>query len=357
MPERITPLIVCGGSGTRLWPASSASRPKQFLPLFGPRSTFQETLVRVGDAALFERPVVIANRDHRGMVAAQLGEIGMEADVVLEPEGRDSGPAIAAGAAFIAKRRGKDAAILSLAADHAIRDVAGFRSACREALEGARAGFIVTFGLVPTSSATGYGYIEPGEALAGPVLRAKRFVEKPGREQAEIYLRDGFLWNSGNFLFEAGALLDEYAAQEPDTIAAVEAAVSRGTADEKMLHLHPAAFAGAQKRSIDHAVMEKTARAAVLRASFDWSDVGSWDAVGKLLPHDADGNAARGPSAFQSARNNVVYTEGLMVALVGVDDLAVIATADGILVARKSDAAGVKRIAEQMKRTRESGQA
>lgn len=357
MPERITPLIVCGGSGTRLWPASSASRPKQFLPLFGSRSTFQETLLRVGDAALFERPVIIANRDHRGLVAAQLGEVEGAADIVLEPEGRDSGPAIAAGAAFIAKRRGKDAAILSLAADHAIRDVAGFRSACGEALEGARAGFIVTFGVVPASPATGYGYIEPGEAVAGTVLRVKRFVEKPGREQAELYIRAGFLWNSGNFLFEAGALLDEYAAQEPDTIAAVEAAVARGKSDGDALYLDPAAFAGAQRRSIDYALMEKTARAAVLRAAFDWSDVGSWDAVGELLPHDADGNAARGPSAFHRAHSNVVYSDGPVVALVGVDDLAVIATADGILVARKNDAAGVKSIVERIRRAEKRGSA
>ena len=350
----ITPLILCGGSGTRLWPASRASRPKQFLPLFGPRSSFQATLLRVGDADIFDRAVVISNREHRSLVEHQVREIGLEVDLILEPEARDSGPAIAAGAAFIASRNGADAAILALAADHAIGNVDAFRADCRLALGGARAGYIVTFGIVPGYPATGYGYIEPGGPLVGSVSLVRRFVEKPGEAVAQRYVREGYLWNSGNFLFEARTLLGEYAAREPRTIEAVEAAVAGSPADGRCLSLDPAAFAGAEKRSIDYAVMETTDKAAVLTASFDWSDVGSWDAVGDLLPHDEHGNAAQGPSAFLQARNNVAVSHGPMIAIVGLDDLAVVATADAILVARRTDAAGVKRLVEHIKGANEN---
>jgi mannose-1-phosphate guanylyltransferase/mannose-6-phosphate isomerase len=345
----ITPLILCGGSGTRLWPASRVNRPKQFLPLLGPRSSFGETLLRVADPELFGRAVVIANREHRSLVVDQVREIGVEIDLVLEPEARDSGPAIAAGAAYITARDGDDAAVLSLAADHVIRDVDAFRSDCRRALEAARAGSIVTFGIIPTFPSTEYGYIEPGGALPNGALGVGRFIEKPGREAAERYLRQGYLWNSGNFLFKARILLGEYAAREPQTLEAVRAAMALAIEEGGSLTLDRAAFARAEKRSIDYAVMETTDKAAVLKASFDWSDVGSWDAVHALLPQDGDGNAARGPGAFVDAHNNVAVSEGPTVAIVGLDDLAVIATPDAILVARRTDAAGVRKLVEQLR--------
>jgi mannose-1-phosphate guanylyltransferase/mannose-6-phosphate isomerase len=349
MSSLIVPLIVCGGSGTRLWPASRASRPKQFLPLFGDLSTFQETARRVSDASLFGRPVIITNQDHRFLVADQLLQIGVEADILLESEARDSGPAIAAGTAYIAQRDGADTLVLSLAADHRVRDVEGFRAACSAARRGAEMNAIVTFGVVPDQPATGYGYIEAGETLVDTVQRVERFVEKPDAETATRYVREGYLWNSGNFVFRAGGLLTEYASREPRTIEAVKEAVAKAQIDLGFIRLDAAAFAKADKRSIDYAVMEKTKDAAVVPASFDWSDVGSWSAVRELSPQDEAGNAMLGDGVFVNARNNLVSTERPVVCVVGLDDLAVIATGDAVLVTRRDDAVGIKALVEKLK--------
>ncbi|MGY4416358.1 NDP-sugar pyrophosphorylase family protein [Bradyrhizobium sp. LB7.1] len=200
MDKRIIPLIMCGGAGTRLWPASREVRPKQFLPLFGTRSTFQDTLLRVSEASLFDRPIVITNASYRFMVLEQLAEIGIEADVILEPMRRDSGPAIAAGAVFAQNRAG-EAIVLALAADHVVQDNAAFVAACREGLIAASAGRIVTFGVKPERPATEYGYISPGEVISGTVHAVARFVEKPDAVKAADYVNSGYLWNSGNFMF------------------------------------------------------------------------------------------------------------------------------------------------------------
>ncbi|MDQ0467264.1 mannose-1-phosphate guanylyltransferase/mannose-6-phosphate isomerase [Labrys wisconsinensis] len=345
----IVPLIVCGGSGTRLWPSSRASRPKQFLPLFGDFSTFQETLRRASAQGLFGRPVIVTNRDHRFLVDEQLGGIGMEADVLLEPEARDSGPAILAGARFIAERDGDSAVALSLAADHMVRDVGAFVASCRTALAVAQAGHIATFGITPDHPATGFGYIEPGDVLSHGGFLVKRFVEKPDAETAARYLREGFYWNAGNFMFQAGVLCREYETFEPATATAVAAAVVGAVRDRHVLHIDAEAFAGAGKRSIDYAVMEKTRRIAVVPATFDWSDVGSWSAVRDLTEQDETGNAARGKAVFIDARSNFVSTDGPLVAVVGLDDLAVIATDDAIMVTRREDSAGVKALVETLK--------
>src|SRR5882757_190028 len=204
--HRIIPLIMCGGAGTRLWPASREVHPKQFLPLFGTRSTFQETLLRVSDAALFERPIIITNNAYRFMVLEQLAEIGIVADVLLEPMRRDSGPAIVAGAAF-AQGRDSDAVVLALAADHVVRDTAAFIVACREGLVAAENGRIVTFGVRPERPATEYGYVSPGEVVSGEVRAVAKFVEKPDSVKAAEYITAGYLWNSGNFMFRASVLL------------------------------------------------------------------------------------------------------------------------------------------------------
>src|SRR5258708_9501831 len=209
MDRRIIPLIMCGGAGTRLWPASREVRPKQFLPLFGTRSTFQDTMLRVSDAALFERPTVITNMAYGFMVLEQLAEIGLEADVLLEPMRRDSGPAIAAGAAF-AQMRDQDAVVLALAADHVVRDTEAFVAACRQGLVAADAGRIVTFGVAPERAATEYGYINPGELVSGDVRQVTKFVEKPDPATPADYIEAGYLWNSGNFMLRASVLLDEY---------------------------------------------------------------------------------------------------------------------------------------------------
>src|ERR1700743_1790376 len=348
MAERIIPLIMCGGAGTRLWPASREVRPKQFLPVSGAQSTFQDTLLRVSDAALFARPIVITNAAYRFMVLEQLTEIGIEADVLLEPARRDSGPAIAAGAAFAQARDG-DAVVLALAADHVVRDTAAFIAACRQGLAAADTGRIVTFGVEPERAATEYGYISPGEAVSGKVRSVAKFVEKPDPATAAEYIKAGYLWNSGNFMFRASVLLDEYRNVDPDSIQAVSDAVSKAGRDLDFVTLDTESFAQANAISIDYAVMEKTSRAAVVPVSCGWSDVGSWRAVWELSDKDGQGNAAQGAAVFEDSRNCNVSTDKALVALEGVDDLVVVATQDAVLVSRQKDANGLKRLVAKLK--------
>src|SRR3979490_15135 len=348
MNRRIIPLIMCGGAGTRLWPASREVHPKQFLPLFGARSTFQDTLLRVSDATLFERPVVITNNAYRFMVLEQLAEIGLEADVLLEPMRRDSGPAIAAGAAF-AQACDKEAVVLALAADHVVRDTPTFLAACSEGLAAAEAGHIVTFGVQPERAATEYGYINPGDVIAGKVRAVEKFVEKPDPATAAGYIKSGYLWNSGNFMFRASVLLDEYRAVDPSSVQAVADAVTRAGTDLGFVKLDAEAFGSAKAISIDYAVMEKTARAAVVPVACGWSDVGSWHAGWELSDKDQLGNAAQGAAVFEDSRNCNVSTDRALVALEGVDDLVVVATQDAVLVSRQKDANGLKRLVAKLK--------
>ncbi|MBI5263824.1 MAG: mannose-1-phosphate guanylyltransferase/mannose-6-phosphate isomerase [Bradyrhizobium sp.] len=348
MDKRIIPLIMCGGAGTRLWPASREVRPKQFLPLFGERSTFQDTLLRVSDASLFERPIVITNAAYRFMVLEQLAEIGIEADILLEPTRRDSGPAIAAGAVF-ARSRERDAIVLALAADHVVRNTQAFIAACRQGLAAAETGRIVTFGVKPERPATEYGYISPGEAVTGEVRAVARFVEKPDAATAAEYVRSGYLWNSGNFMFPASVLLDEYRKVDAGSVDAVTNAVAKAGRDLGFVTLESEAFGSAKAISIDYAVMEKTSRAAVIPVDCGWSDVGSWHAVWELSEKDAQGNAARGVAVFEDSRNCNVTTDRALVALEGVDDLVVVATPDAVLVSRQKEASGLKRLVAKLK--------
>jgi mannose-1-phosphate guanylyltransferase / mannose-6-phosphate isomerase len=348
MGGKIVPLIMCGGAGTRLWPASREVRPKQFLPLFGVRSTFQDTILRVSDAALFDRPIVITNSAYRFMVSEQLAEIGAEADVLLEPMRRDSGPAIAAGAAF-AESRASDAIVLALAADHVVRDNAAFVAACREGLVAADSGRIVTFGVTPERPATEYGYINPGEVVSGQVRAVKQFVEKPDPAKAAQYVKANYLWNSGNFMFLASVLLDEYRKLDAGSVQAICDAVANAGRDLGFVTLEANGFGSAKAISIDYAVMEKTARAAVVPVACGWSDVGSWHAVWELSNKDADGNAAQGAAVFEDSRNCNVSSDRALVALEGVDDLVVVATQDAVLVSRQKDANGLRRLVAKLK--------
>jgi len=348
MSRNIIPLIMCGGAGTRLWPASREVHPKQFLALFGARSTFQDTILRVSDAALFARPIVITNTAYRFMVLEQLAQIGREADVLLEPMRRDSGPAIAAGAVF-AQLRDSEAIVLALAADHVVRDTAAFVAACRQGLVAAEAGRIVTFGVTPERAATEYGYICPGEVISGAVRSVAKFVEKPDPATAAGYIEAGYFWNSGNFMFRASVLLDEYRKLDAASVQAVGDAVGRAGRDLGFVKLDPESFAKAKAISIDYAVMEKTSRAAVVPVDCGWSDVGSWHAVWELSEKDAQGNAAAGAAVFEDSRNCNVSTDKALVALEGVDDLVVVATQDAVLVSRQKDANGLKRLVARLK--------
>jgi mannose-1-phosphate guanylyltransferase/mannose-6-phosphate isomerase len=352
MHDLIVPLIMCGGAGTRLWPASREGRPKQFLRLFGPYSTFQETVHRVCDQSLFAAPIVITNGQYRFLVAEQLAEIGVTADILLEPIRRDSAPAIAAGAVY-AKRRGGNPIVLALAADHVVADAEAFRASCRRAGDAAQLGHIVTFGVKPDRPATEYGYICPGPALGEGkgAYAVKSFFEKPDEPTASRYIKEGYLWNSGNFMFGADTMLDDYRAFEPQSAGAVAAAVADAGSDLGFVTLAPKPFAQARAVSIDFAVMEKTSRAAVVPASFGWSDVGSWQAVWELAQRDPAGNAARGEALFVATHGSYVASDKPLVALLGVENLVVIATEDALLVARRDNLGEMKQLVEKVKST------
>jgi mannose-1-phosphate guanylyltransferase / mannose-6-phosphate isomerase len=346
--QPIVPLIMCGGAGTRLWPASRENRPKQFLPLFGPLSTFQETVRRVSDPALFGRPIVVTNAQYRFLVAEQLGAIGAQADILLEPVRRDSGPAIVAGAIY-GLRRGDDPLVVALAADHVVTDPLAFAKVCATAGEAAREDRIVMFGVAPTRAATEYGYIRPGAPLAHGLFGIERFVEKPDAETAARYVAEGYLWNSGNFVFRASFLLEEYRRFEAESCAAVEAAIQKAGTDLGFVTLAANAFGSAIAKSIDYAVMERSERAAVIPVSYGWSDVGSWQAVWELSERDADGNAAQGPAVFVDTRRSYVATEKQHVALLDVDDVVVVTTDDAVLVAHRENPDGLRRVVERLR--------
>ena len=334
---KILPVIMCGGSGSRMWPESRESLPKQFIPLIGDRSTFQSIVGVVGDPAVFDPPVVITNFDYRFRVAEQLREIGAEATILLEPERRDSAAAVGAAAAWAAARDPKTVMAV-LAADHVFEDGSRFARLCAEARDVAAAGEIVTFGVAPDHPATGYGYIHPAEPLAidPGVRRIERFVEKPGEKQARAFIADGYLWNSGNFVFRADVMLEELKRFEPDIAAAATAAVAGAKKDLGFVVLDHDAFARAPKTSIDYAVMERTDKAAVMRADVGWSDVGEWSAVWRLSPRDANGNSLRGRAVAINSSNVLVRSEEQLAAVIGLRDVVVIATRDAVLVADRS---------------------
>jgi mannose-1-phosphate guanylyltransferase/mannose-6-phosphate isomerase len=341
---------MCGGAGTRLWPVSRESMPKQFVPLIDERSTFQQVLGRIADAELFERPIIITNSDFRFIVAEQLRECDIEADIVLEPMRRDSAMAVAVAAA-LAHERHPEAVVLILAADHVVRDVEAFKGACREAAIAAADGLIVTFGINPTFPATHYGYIRPGSRVnGGAALAVEAFVEKPDAETAGGYVAENYLWNSGNFAFRADIMLEEIARYEPDIAAAAKLAVEGMARDLDFLRLPAEPFGQAPKKSIDYAVMERTDRAAVVPVDLGWSDVGSWSAVWDVMSHDADGNASTGSVVFYDSRNSLVRSEdAILTAVVGLENIIVVATPDAVLVTSRDKAEQVKGLVEQLK--------
>ena len=326
---------MCGGSGTRVWPELRESLPKQFIPLIGDRSTFQSIVGVVGDGEVFERPVVITNFDYRFRVAEQLKEIGAEATILLEPERRDSARGGGSGGRM-GGGPGSDAIVAVLAADHVFKDEKGFARLCAEAGKAAEAGEIVTFGVKPDHPATGYGYIQPGEPLAADpkIRRVERFVEKPSEERAQTFIESGYLWNSGNFVFRADVMLGELKAFEPTIAAATAEAVALAKTDLDFLVLDRDAFTRAPRTSIDYAVMERTSRAAVLEADVGWSDVGQWSTVWRLSPQDENGNSLRGRVVAIDSSNMLVRSDEHLAAVIGLDNVIVVATGDAVLVAR-----------------------
>lgn len=349
MSPRIIPVVLAGGSGTRLWPVSREAMPKQFLPLVGERSTYQQALARVSDPELFLPPIVVTGESFRFFAQRQAEELGVAPVVVLEPMRRDSGAAVAAAAA-VARRRDPAAVVLTIAADHVMFDLELFHAACRAGREAALAGRIVTFGIKPSEPKTGYGYIRRGAPLGPPgVFAVDAFVEKPDAATAARYVAEGYLWNSGNFLFEARVLASELERFDPAMLEAVEAAVAGSTVDELgFVRLSAESFARAPQRSIDYAVMEKTDCAAVVEGAFRWSDIGSWDAVFDVMPRDADGNAVQGPVLAHEATNCLVHAEGRLTAVLGVSDLLVVSTPDAVLVAPRARAQDVRDLVKRL---------
>ena len=348
---QLQPVLLSGGSGTRLWPLSREAYPKQFLPLAGDDTMVQATWRRV-EALADLAPIVVANEEHRFLVAEQLRQVGAPVPaILLEPVGRNTAPAIAA-AALQAMAGGADPLLLVLPSDHVVRDVAGFQRAVREASSAAEAGALVTFGIVPDAPETGFGYIQ---AEAGDGLRqVLRFVEKPDAATARSYLdAGGYYWNSGMFLFRASRYLEELARFRPDIVDAMRAAHAAARHDGDFVRLDKDAFSACPSDSIDYAVMEKTADAMVLPVDIGWNDVGSWSALWDVAERDADGNAHHGDVIAVDSRNSYAYAQRL-VALVGLDDIVVVETDDAVLVARKDKVQEVKQVVARLKQEQRS---
>jgi mannose-1-phosphate guanylyltransferase/mannose-6-phosphate isomerase len=350
--ETIVPVILSGGTGTRLWPVSRKAYPKQFWPLVGLRTMLQDTAGRATGAG-FAPPVVVANEEHRFIVAEQLRESGVAgARILLEPVGRNSAPAITAAALLIAETN-PDQVMWIMAADAAVADVAALQAALAIAATAAREGFIVTFGMHPTAPETGYGYIEQGEALAGHegAFRIARFVEKPDAAMATSLLADGrHLWNSGMFVVTARTLLAEIERHAPAVARAVRIAFDARKDDLDFIRLGTEGFAAAPDISIDYAIAEKTDHAAVVPAAIGWSDVGSWAAIWEVAAKDGRGNATMGDAVVEESDDCYVRSEGAVTAVLGLRDVVVVTTNDAVLVTHRSQTQNVKRVVERLKR-------
>lgn len=346
---QLLPIILAGGSGTRLWPLSRELFPKQFLALGGQQSMLQATLARLSGLPVAQ-PLVICNEDHRFLVAEQLRQMGaLQGNMVLEPAGRNTAPAVAL-AALRATVDGADPLLLVLAADHLIQDTRAFQASVQKALPLAEAGALVTFGIVARRPETGYGYILRGAAVGEGAFKVAAFVEKPALAVAQQYVASGdHDWNSGMFLFRASRYLAELQTHRPDVLAACRQAMAAPKADMDFVRVDADAFIACPDVSIDVAVMEKTDAAVVVPMDAGWSDVGAFAALWEVLPHDAEGNVHRGDVLAHDSQNNLIFAENALVATVGLQDHVVVQTKDAVLVAPRDRVSEVKQIVAQIK--------
>ncbi|HIF9155051.1 TPA: mannose-1-phosphate guanylyltransferase/mannose-6-phosphate isomerase [Photobacterium damselae] len=345
----LLPVIMAGGSGSRLWPLSRTLYPKQFLALTSNATMLQETVKRL-DGIEHQAPLLICNEEHRFIVAEQLRKGGMvNSGIILEPVGRNTAPAIAL-AALKAVANNEDPLLLVLAADHVIQDTDAFLASVQYAKAEAEKGKLVTFGIVPTHPETGYGYIHRGEVLNNDTYCVDAFVEKPQLEMAKVYVTSGeYYWNSGMFLFKASRYLAELEKYAPEILVACQAAMDNSRVDLDFTRLDKAMFMTCPDDSIDYAVMEKTQDAVVVPMDANWSDVGSWSALWEVNEKDASGNATRGDVLVENTTNSYIYSQDKLVATVGVEDLVVVETKDAVLVAHKDKVQDVKGIVGQLK--------
>ena len=349
----LIPLILSGGSGTRLWPVSREAHPKPFIKLADGRSLLQKTLDRLAPLEGVPEVITVTNRDHFFVTRDEYAAGGTPHKhfFVLEPHARNTAPAVACGALAAIARHGPDVMLLVLPADHLVEDAQGFAATVRETEQLAGTGLLVTYGILPTYPETGFGYIERGEPIAGTAgYRVARFTEKPSTEVAAAMLESGrYYWNSGMFCFRAAALLEEMAAYAPQVLNGAKACWEAVQVKDNRADLPQDQFATIPDISIDYAVMEKSARVAVVPARFGWSDVGSWKAVSDLVAADDAGNRAQGESLFVDSRNCYVQSSGRMVAAVGVDNLMIVDTPDALLVAHSDHLQDVKKVAQRLK--------
>lgn len=323
----IHPVILCGGSGTRLWPRSRSAKPKPFLPLIGETTLFEAAIARAGSEHGFARPLVVTGAAHVEHVEAQLGKT--DATIVVEPAARNTAAAIA----LAALRLDPDAIMLVCPSDHHIADSAAFRAAARNAAALAADGYLVSFGIEAKSPETGFGYLERGEALAHGGFRVARFVEKPDRARAEAFVASGtHAWNGGIFAFRVGTFLDELAAHRPAILAAVRAADAAGQSQGRQFSPGAAEFDGFKPESVDYAVMENTTHAAMVQVDMGWSDIGSWDALHLALDRDAAGNTVQGEAELVGCRNVLVTSDGPRVSVIGLEDVVIVVDGDEVLV-------------------------
>jgi mannose-1-phosphate guanylyltransferase/mannose-6-phosphate isomerase len=349
--SRIVPVILSGGSGTRLWPVSRESFPKQLWPLLSDRSLIQDTALRARGNA-FTSPIVVCNEEHRFLIAEQMRAAGIQGvRILLEPVGRNSAPAIAAAACLVAEQD-PSAVLWMMAADAAIADARALHRALETGVAAARAGFVVTFGMKPSAPETGYGYIERGDPLPDlpGAFQVARFMEKPDAATAADLATSGrHLWNSGMFVFTAGTLVAELKAHEPQVLEAVGRAVAGRKTDLDFVRLEPTAFAASKSISLDYAVAERTVRAAVVPADLGWSDVGSWNALWELGRKDAAGNVAVGDVALEGAKNCYVRSDGVLTGVIGLQDAVVVVTEDAALAMHRDAAQDVKVLVDRLK--------
>ena len=347
--SQIVPVLLCGGVGSRLWPVSRQGRPKQYLNLIGEDSMLQQTLTRL-EGLDQAPPIIVCNEEHRFLVAEQTRQIGIEsATIILEPEGKNTAPAIAL-AALVASVTNPDSALLVLPADHHIGRPEQLRAAVKEALAAAVHTKLVTFGLVPTRAETGYGYIKRGETLSGNVAVLDQFVEKPNEVTAKGYLDSGeYVWNSGMFLFKSGHFLDALSEFQPTIAAACRAAMANSERDMNFVRPDSKAFANCPSESIDYAVMEHTKDGVVVSLDCDWSDIGAWSALWDTGGKDGEGNVTHGDVVLDNTHNSYVRSQSRLVTTSGVNDLVVVETADAVMVADRHSVQDVKHIVSMLK--------